>query len=149
MKWLYLCTANVCRSPAAEYYTRHLFERLGVRNVEVASAGILEMGGQPADPIVVRLLGKMGIDLSGHHSRRLTPEWAREMDEIIVMERRHRQWVRDNIPEVLPRVSLIREPEDRRDLDDPTGGSLEEYRRAMEMLQQCIERRTLAIKYPS
>jgi protein-tyrosine-phosphatase len=149
MKWLYLCTANVCRSPAAEYYTRHLFARLGVAKVEVASAGILEMGGQPADPVVVRLMGRMGIDMSGHRSRRLTPEWAHTCDEIIVMERRHRQWIRDNIPDVLPRVSLLREPEERRDLDDPTGGSLEEYRQALEMLQECIERRTLAIKYPS
>lgn len=149
MNWLYLCTANVCRSPAAEYYTRHLIHRLGVRGVMVESAGILEMGGQPADPIVVRLMGRMGIDMGEHRSRRLTPEWARNVDEIIVMERRHRQWIRDNIPEALPKVSLIREPEERSDLSDPTGGSLEEYRQALELLQECIERRTLAIKYPS
>lgn len=148
MKILYLCTANICRSPVAEHYMRHLVERFGLRSVTVSSAGIMDMGGAPADPVMARLVKERGLDLSGHRSRVATREMLLESDEIVVMERRHRAWIRDRFPDALKKASLIREPEVSADLYDPVGGSANDYRRAIEQLYACIERRALAFKYP-
>ena len=39
MKVLFVCTANICRSPVAEHYLRRLVERIGPNAVEIASTG--------------------------------------------------------------------------------------------------------------
>ena len=148
MRILFLCTANICRSPAAEFYMRHLLDRLGITTVSVESAGIMEMGGAPADPVVSRIIGEYGIDLSSHRSKLATRAMVTAADEIVVMARRHREWIQRTFPEALRKVSLIREPEASSDLLDPVGGSEADYRRALEVLFQCVERRTLAFKYP-
>ncbi len=148
MRILYLCTANICRSPAAEFYMGHLLEKLEIPHVEVSSAGILEMGGAPVDPVVLRELASHGIDASEHRSKAATAEMLARCGEVIVMERRHRAWIRDNHPEHLRKVSLVREPEESVDLFDPTGGTVKEYRCALDLLFKCLERRALAFKYP-
>ncbi len=148
MKILYLCTANICRSPAAEFYMRHILARLEIPQVEVSSAGIIDMQGASADPMVTRELKNRGIDMSSHQSKLATHEMLQQADEIVVMERRHRAWVREHHPMRLRKVSLIREPEESVDLFDPTGGTVKEYHRALEILFACLERRALVFKYP-
>ena len=40
MKILFICTANVCRSPLAEGYLKSLLQEYNKTDVEVASAGV-------------------------------------------------------------------------------------------------------------
>ncbi len=148
MRILFLCTANVCRSPAAEHYMRHLLARFEVPSVQVESAGILEMNSAPADPVVRKEMAGRGVDLSSHGSRRATAEILAGADEIVVMEKRHRAWIREHHPDQLKKVSLIREPDAKSDLHDPSGGTIKDYRVALELLCKSIEQRVLAFKYP-
>jgi K+-transporting ATPase c subunit len=63
MRVLFLCTANICRSPLAEHYMRQLAEKISAVRIECASAGILDFSGRPADPVVVRMARERGLDL--------------------------------------------------------------------------------------
>ena len=60
---LFLCTGNACRSQIAEGWARHLFA--GV--IDAHSAGTHPKG---VDPRAVRVMAEVGIDISGHTSKR-------------------------------------------------------------------------------
>ncbi|HZV36291.1 MAG TPA: low molecular weight phosphotyrosine protein phosphatase, partial [Verrucomicrobiae bacterium] len=59
---LFVCTGNVCRSPMAEGIFRHAMK--GRRDIQVLSAGIGAMDGQPASPYAVQAVRELGIDIS-------------------------------------------------------------------------------------
>ena len=56
---LFVCTGNICRSPMAEGIFRHV--TAGARDIQVISAGIGAMDGQP--PSALRRAGRQG---TGH-----------------------------------------------------------------------------------
>ena len=106
--------------------------------------------GRPADPVMAQLLARRGIDLSGHRSRGVSPELARKATSIVVMERRHRAWFRENLPEALPKITLLREAIDgRKDLPDPVGEALAQYEKCLDILERALENLTVALSYPS
>jgi protein-tyrosine phosphatase len=84
---LFVCTANLCRSPMAAEIFRH---RLGERSaiVTIASAGLLEPD-LPAVEGVRRALVGRGLDAGDHRSRRLDAELVRGADLILGLERQH------------------------------------------------------------
>src|ERR1700676_890334 len=84
---LFVCTANMCRSPMAAA----LFGRLvpveaddALEEVSVVSAGLLQ-GGYASPPEVVTVMAEMGIDLSGHSSRQLSPDLVVAADLVLCM----------------------------------------------------------------
>lgn len=82
---LFVCTGNTCRSPMAEAVARAEIERRGWKHVAVASAGVAADSGHPASPPAVAVVGRSGLDLSSHASRRLDPELVRWADLILAM----------------------------------------------------------------
>jgi len=64
MKILFLCTGNSCRSQMAEGWTRQLKTDL----IEPYSAGIEPHG---LDPIAVKVMAEVGIDISNNRSKHL------------------------------------------------------------------------------
>jgi protein-tyrosine-phosphatase len=150
MNVLFVCTANICRSPVAEYYLRHLCQRLGLQSIEVESGGILGIIGQPADVVASRLARARGIDMGPHRSRGITGEQLERADEIIVMERRHRAWIQELHPPASSKVLLLRAASESSaaDLTDPTGGPPKEYERVFETLFASVEQLALKYRYP-
>ncbi|MGH9867704.1 MAG: hypothetical protein ACREAA_06010 [Candidatus Polarisedimenticolia bacterium] len=87
MNLLFVCTANLHRSPLAATLMAALLEKDGRSDVTVASAGLRTVDGLPALPEACDLAREMdGIDLSAHRSRRLTAGLLSEADVILVME---------------------------------------------------------------
>lgn len=82
-----MCTGNICRSPMAEALLADRLDRLGV-DARVSSAGLL-FDGRAAEPEAVDAMADLGLDISAHRSRRLTPELAAHADVVIGMELRH------------------------------------------------------------
>lgn len=87
---LCVCTANVCRSPAAELLLRAgLRARLGpatVTDIVVASAGTWASPGRPVEPGTAGALRRAGVsaqDLAAARSTRLTPEAVARADLLI------------------------------------------------------------------
>lgn len=59
---LFLCTGNSCRSQMAEGLCRHFYNEV----IESYSAGITRHG---LNPLAVKVMGEIGIDISAHHSK--------------------------------------------------------------------------------
>ena len=84
---LILCTGNICRSPMAEAFLRHRLQDLG-EEAHVHSAGLL-YGGNPVPNEGLKALADMGLDTSGHRSRRMTADMVEQADLVLCMAREH------------------------------------------------------------
>ncbi len=84
---LFVCTANICRSPAAEYLAR---ARFGTLDHEFSSAGFL-YDDRPAEPDMVTTLAGVGVDASTHRSRIISADLVASVDLVLTMEARHVQ----------------------------------------------------------
>lgn len=86
---LFLCQANLCRSPLAEaVFQRHLALRGMSDKVRVSSAGISRSSqGQPADPRAVKLALQHGYQhIQQHRARPVQTSWFAQHDLILVMD---------------------------------------------------------------
>jgi len=75
---LFLCTHNSARSQMAEGLLRHL----GGDRVEVASAGTEARG---VNPLAVRAMAEIGVDLRGHASKTLDRFVGERWDDVITV----------------------------------------------------------------
>ena len=92
MHILFVCSGNICRSPAAEALFLLHAQRKGL-NHSAGSCGTLRISGEPAAPFSVRALEERGFDLSTHRSRAMSYFLLREADLIVCMEGHHRDAV--------------------------------------------------------
>ena len=83
---LCICTGNICRSPATE---RLLRRRFGAA-VDVSSAGIRGLVGQPMSAPMHHLLTSDGVDADNFAARCLTPSMVRDAGLILGLTRDHR-----------------------------------------------------------
>ena len=124
---LLVCTGNTCRSPMAEYMLRNLAEQAGDR-LRVASAGTWPNVGQSAASEAIGLLREDGIDLCPHRSHMLTQQDVDSADLILVMERGHREDISQRFARTRDKLYLLSEMAGQySDIDDPHGGTLEDY----------------------
>jgi protein-tyrosine phosphatase len=101
---LVLCTANICRSPAAEVLLTRLFG--GSTDVRVASAGLDARTGRPVAEEMTRLLGG---PVDGFAAQQVTVEMIAAADLVLVMTRRQRSAVADAAPAAVRRTFTLRE----------------------------------------
>ncbi len=142
---LFVCTGNTCRSPMAGALARVMLAKklgcpeseLSSHGIEVSSAGTAGGDGRAADHAIA-VMRQRKIDLSNHVSAGLTAEMIDRADEILVMTRSHRQSVLAMVSSAEDRVRLVLGD---RDLDDPIGGSEEDYERCATALTQGISAR--------
>ncbi|MEM7141252.1 MAG: hypothetical protein AAF548_09490 [Actinomycetota bacterium] len=87
LRILTVCTGNTCRSPMAEAI---LSARLAERGIEasVASVGTLGWSERGATPHAVTAVAELGLDLSGHRSRKIENEHL-DVDLVLAMTRIH------------------------------------------------------------
>jgi sulfate adenylyltransferase len=102
VKVLFVCTANICRSPSAEALAR----ATGPEDLEVSSAGTHAKEGEPISPEMVAAL-PAGLDTSGFRSRRLTAAMLDEADLVVTMEVAHRTFVLDDHPALFRKVFTL------------------------------------------
>ncbi|GMU37090.1 MAG: threonylcarbamoyl-AMP synthase [Phycisphaerae bacterium] len=145
LRLLFICSGNTCRSPMAEGLCKRLLaERIGcsvedlpARRILVESAGT-SGGGGGASEGARRAMAARGIDLSGHGSRLLTADLARQADYLFVMTPSHYLAVLDLAPELESRVRLL---DERRAIEDPFGGDDAAYEACAAQIEQALIRR--------
>ena len=82
---LFVCTANICRSPTAEYLARQNF---GSDKFHVRSAGFLTSEKSCPDDLQ-RVLKGRGVSVAEHRSYKLDQDTVTAADLILTMESRH------------------------------------------------------------
>ena len=83
MNILFVCTANVSRSYAAEKLFYHEAAQSGLEGVAVSSAGVMDMTDAPPDPKMADYLEKAGVAGRDHASRRMCGEYTEWADLIL------------------------------------------------------------------
>ena len=78
---LFVCTANICRSPYMELLARHLAPtETGLR---FSSAGTMGMREEPMDPTMAAQLVLRGASAEGFRSRRATGTLVEQADVVL------------------------------------------------------------------
>lgn len=138
---LFICMANICRSPMAEGVLRTLAERAGVSaNIEVDSAGThAYRAGEPPDQRARELAASRGYDLSGLRARQLTYRDFERFDRILAMDRQNFAFLRRSCPpEHLPKLGLFLDHADGlavKEVPDPYYGGADGFENVLEMCE--------------
>lgn len=150
---LFVCTGNTCRSVMAEHLLRHYAREAGL-DLQTASAGLRAYPGDEASEFALTVLEELGLDASGHRSRRVHLRLLEEHDLILAMTAQHKQGLLKLAPELAERVFLLKEFVERKafvgqelgewiekdyEISDPFGQSLEVYRRSREEIGQEVQ----------
>ena len=133
----FICTGNICRSPMAEYLLKDRIEKEGLA-ARSASAGFLT-GGNAISKHSETLLHEQGIDGSMHRSTQINLEIIRKSWLLLTMTESHREQLLSMAPHASGKVRLISEfGGNGTDIDDPYGGTLEQYRYAFMRIETNI-----------
>jgi len=144
---LFVCTANITRSPSAEALFKLEIEKTG-EIWDISSAGVNAVKGIRAQKNISILMHLNGVVLKNHRSQPLTPKLLNKYYWILVMEIAHKEQILNKNPEVGNRVFTVREfgldiPPDEPDMPDPTfSDNQDDYYNLLNILNYEIPRIT-------
>jgi len=151
---LFICYANICRSPAAEGLARLYATKYGLKGVEFDSAG-----WHTAFPTAVKetkdYVEAKGIDMATFKSKLITRELIESADLIIGLERYHLLRVRKRFKEIKEEIKdklfTLKEfnGAEKKDMNipDPYKKPLEQYNRIMKIVDENVENLVKKIKF--
>lgn len=137
---LFVCTANICRSPMAMALWR---AKTGVSAADwhIESAGTWAIDGQPAAAGTQSALQERGLDVSQHLSRTVTTEMLLSFNLILTMERGQKEALMAEFPQIARRVFMLSEMvSEIYDIEDPVGGSLADFRATLGEIDDILTR---------
>ena len=157
LRVLFVCTANICRSAAAEALARRLIP--DATDVSFTSAGTEGWVDSPLNEDMAPAL-PADLDVSEFRSRRLTPEMVDEADLVLTAEAAHLAFVLDARPDAsgkvftlgqfaeavrraptgLDRLELLRHVGETRGPADAALDVADPYRRGPEAVAACVAR---------
>lgn len=126
---LFICTANICRSPmASALFQKICLENNDLHSWRVESAGTWSREGDPAAEGTKVVMKLQGIDISSHRSRLVQKETIEEFDLILTMERGHKEALQYEFPPQANRIFMLSEMVGLEfDIKDPYGGPMVGY----------------------
>ena len=143
---MFVCSANICRSPMAENLFRKMIRE---NNLALAtdSCGLMP-GGQMISLNALQLLLERGIiDAQQHISKQVTPQLISSSWLILTMEERQRDLLRNAYPNSARRIWTLNEVvNEQGDIDDPFGSNLESYKKTCEIIEDRLQRLTEKLK---
>jgi len=87
---LMVCTGNICRSPMAEQMLRQKFAARNIKSVEVKSAGVFAMVGDPMTKEVAVALTTAGYQPNAHVAAQVDAPMLESFDLILTATEEHR-----------------------------------------------------------
>jgi len=140
MRIVFACTANMCRSPMAEYLFRGLLQGHGLGDVEVTSLGVFASSGAPPVDGAIRAARRAGVEIENHRARSLSDLPLGPSDLVYVMEEIHRQRILEQATLTSDAVTLLGELDESgpREIEDPLGGPDVAFDRCVDRLLICL-----------
>lgn len=131
---LLVCTGNSCRSVMAAGLLKEMLEGKG--KFKILTAGTSAVNGTPPTAETIQVMSGKKIDVSGHRSTPLTDEMINQADLILVMERRHKEFILQRVSEAKDKVHLLGEF----DIPDPITGPLSFYHKVLDIVMEGVWR---------
>jgi len=127
----------------AEALLRHALaaEPEPLKSLRVTSAGVSAWGGAPITPLSATVLKKVGLDMSKHISKALSPELLSQAVLVVCMTESHRRAIRMDYPEYEGPILLMREtlpPPADPEVPDPYGADLPTYEETRDAIVEAI-----------
>ena len=130
-KVLFVCTANICRSPMAEAIFDALISDRGMP-YQSHSAGTAALVGEPIAPYARTALEEVGVYAEGHRARQVEPAMLEEADLVLAMTPRHVSTLRriSTVPpdKIRTLIGYAKAAPDVEGVPDPYGQSMVAYR---------------------
>ncbi|MCA1844607.1 MAG: low molecular weight phosphatase family protein [Actinobacteria bacterium] len=121
---LFVCAGNTCRSPMAAAIARR-----SLKDANIESAGLVP--GYAVAVNAVRIVAELtGTDISGHEPKALEEFELSSFEKVIALDAIIAEEIRAHIPAGVELVVW--------NIRDPYGGSLEDYRRSAESIQDAM-----------
>src|SRR5439155_951210 len=138
---LFVCTGNICRSPIAEGLFRRLIGNR--KDIEVVSAGVHAVRGQPPSLYAVQVCAEEGTDISGLRSQPLTATLVDQATHIFAMTGAHLETIQALFPQTAEKPFLLREFEEPgttvwREVPDPIGLGREVYEHCARIIKNAL-----------
>ena len=147
---VFVCHANICRSPMAEAIFRHIAASADMsERFSIDSAGVMAMEGARPHPYTVDTCAAHGIEAAGA-ARQLLRRDLFESDHIILADSDNRRRLEQlmgpsafgKLPDTRAKIRLLREvptsPEESSlDLFDPIRGGPEQFEACFAVVDRC------------
>lgn len=138
---LFVCKANMCRSPSAEAVMRAMLAARGWGSaIEIDSAGTHQFRpSAPPHPAAIEAGKQRGYDLSGCSARQIKASDFDHFDLILAMDRSNLEDLRRLAPtRCKDKIELLLEYGDQfcgEDVPDPIGGDAKRFASVLEMIE--------------
>jgi protein-tyrosine phosphatase len=145
MKVLFVCMANICRSPTAEGVFRKMVAAGPIAGlVDIDSAGTHGYHeGSPPDPRAIEHAKKRGYDLTPLRARAVSPTDFERFDYVIAMDALNRRHLKSICPTRLQsKIELLLDyggEDDEYEVPDPYQGKPEDFELALDLIEAGCE----------
>lgn len=142
---LFVCTGNTCRSPMAEGIARKIATEKGLKNLVISSAGTAAIDGAPATDYAIAAASHWDIDIGKHRSKPLSRQLVEQADLILAMGHEHVRQISNLDGSAKNKTYLLKGfpnqySKSQAQVDDPIGGTLEQYNQTFLELDEIIRR---------
>ena len=137
---LFVCRANLARSPMAAALFNKVMEEMGLSDqCQAQSAGSWGEDGLPVAVAGVRVMQERGIDISTHRSRIVNEKIVNTADLILTMEKGQKEALRAEFAQISDKIFLLTEMDGLGyDIPDPIGMNRQEFEKTAADLENLI-----------
>ena len=145
-KVLFVCTANICRTPMAEYQLAHFIDLEGLPElISVSSCGTWAEKNIPAAKFSQQVCADHGLDISAHRSQPISSHLMNASDLVLCMAEQHKLDIRLVFPHFADKIFTLKEfaatpPIASASISDPYGKRIKEYEKTFEIISAEIRR---------
>ncbi len=134
---LFVCTANICRSPMAEGFAPVLGKEHNLK-IQARSGGTMNLKGHPPASNAIKTMKKEGIDISSLRSSGVAAsdiEWA---DYVLTMEPKHAAKLREAFGEAEQKILILANFGGKMEIEDPVGSWIFRFNSTRKEIKRCI-----------
>ncbi|MGL5478746.1 MAG: low molecular weight protein arginine phosphatase [Clostridium sp.] len=139
MNVLFVCTANVCRSPIAAEILNKLSKKI---DIIADSAGITIIPGSlPTEKSINLVKDKLNIDINDREAKQVSIKKLEKADIVLTMSSYSRDFIKEKFPKFKNKVYTITEYAGvKGGVTDPYGSSVVVYQKTYEELEELVSR---------